>query len=104
MGVNYLGQRSELRGCINDAKSVRKFLISAWVLYGHIIARRIYPTCIDHHNYSSSDIVLLTDDASDPRQRPTRRNILEAMRWLVRSAQGNDSLFFHCRFNVYTTV
>ncbi|KAG6328631.1 hypothetical protein ID866_10458 [Astraeus odoratus] len=26
---------------------------------------------------------------------PTRRNILDAMRWLVRDAQPHDSLFFH---------
>jgi hypothetical protein len=28
IGINYLGQRNELRGCVNDAKNVRKFLIS----------------------------------------------------------------------------
>lgn len=40
--------------------------------------------------------MLLTDDSSDPRQIPTRQNILDAMRWLVRSARTDDSLFFHC--------
>ncbi|KAJ8515297.1 hypothetical protein ONZ45_g7273 [Pleurotus djamor] len=58
IGINYLGQPNELRGCINDAKRVRDFL---------------------YH----------------PRRIPTRENIIDAMRWLVRSAKQDDSLFFH---------
>ncbi|KAF8996422.1 caspase domain-containing protein [Cyathus striatus] len=73
IGINYLGQANELRGCINDAKHVREFLI----------------------RFKSGDIVLLTDDSTNPRQFPTKKNILDAMRWLVRSARTNDSLFFH---------
>lgn len=76
IGVNYRGQPHELRGCVNDARHVRDFLI-----------RR--------GNFRSEDIVLLTDDSSDPRQIPTRQNMLDAMRWLVRSARTDDSLFFH---------
>lgn len=38
---------------------------------------------------------MLTDDAKDPRQQPTRQNILNAMQWLVSGAQPNDALFFH---------
>ena len=41
-------------------------------------------------------MVLLVDDAKDPRQIPTRKNILDAMRWLVKDAHPHDSLFFHC--------
>lgn len=40
-------------------------------------------------------MVVLTDDARNPRQIPTRANIIQAMNWLVRGAQPNDSLFFH---------
>ncbi|EGO24172.1 hypothetical protein SERLADRAFT_388948 [Serpula lacrymans var. lacrymans S7.9] len=40
-------------------------------------------------------MVMLTDDARDPRQMPTRDNMLKAMEWLVRGAQPHDSLFFH---------
>ncbi|KAF8060732.1 casa protein [Lyophyllum atratum] len=76
IGINYKGQQNELRGCINDAQHVRDFLISKW-------------------GYRSGDIVLLSDDARNPRERPTRQNILDAMRWLVRNAKTNDSLFFH---------
>jgi len=38
---------------------------------------------------------MLTDDSKEPRQQPTKANIIEAMQWLVRGAQPNDSLFFH---------
>ncbi|KAJ3997413.1 peptidase C14, caspase domain-containing protein [Lentinula boryana] len=48
-----------------------------------------------HFGYKQQDIVMLTDDAQNPRQIPTRDNILQAMQWLVNNAQPNDSLFFH---------
>jgi hypothetical protein len=47
------------------------------------------------NGYKRDDIVILTDDATNPRMMPTRDNILQAMQWLVRGAQPNDSLFFH---------
>jgi len=76
IGINYFGSSSELRGCINDAHNVQKFLI-------------------ERYRYRPDDIVLLTDDARNPRQIPTRANIIQAMQWLVQGAQPNDSLFFH---------
>ncbi|CAE7071924.1 unnamed protein product [Rhizoctonia solani] len=45
--------------------------------------------------YKRDDIIQLVDDAIDPGKMPTRDNILQAMRWLVKDAQPNDSLFFH---------
>jgi hypothetical protein len=48
-----------------------------------------------HFGYQKDDIVMLTDDARNPRQIPTRDNILQAMQWLVSNAQPHDSLFFH---------
>jgi len=45
--------------------------------------------------YQDDDIVILTDDASNPRQQPTKENMINAMQWLVRGASPNDSLFFH---------
>ncbi|KAI0639103.1 caspase domain-containing protein [Trametes polyzona] len=76
IGINYFGQSAELRGCINDARNVVQFLKDLW-------------------GYQEDDIVVLTDDSTNPRQIPTRDNILAAMQWLVRGAQPNDSLFFH---------
>ncbi|KAI0777463.1 caspase domain-containing protein [Trametes elegans] len=76
IGVNYYGQRRELRGCVNDARNVRKFLIN-------------------HQGFEHEDIVLLTEDSDHPRSRPTRANILSGMRWLVHDAKPYDSFFFH---------
>ncbi|KAK7470399.1 hypothetical protein VKT23_001826 [Stygiomarasmius scandens] len=75
IGINYIGQPNELRGCINDAERIREFLIR-------------------NHNFRSENIVLLADNRSNPRQRPTRKNMIEAMYWLVKDAQPHDSLFF----------
>ncbi|GMK58045.1 hypothetical protein CspeluHIS016_0500770 [Cutaneotrichosporon spelunceum] len=76
IGINYFGQQGELRGCINDVHNVQKFLMS-------------------RYGYRAEDMVILTDDAKNPRQIPTRQNIIQAMQWLVRDAKPNDALFFH---------
>ena len=76
IGVNYIGTSQELRGCINDAKNLMRFLC-------------------ERFGYKQDDIVLLSDDARNPRQIQTRENMIAAMRWLVDNAQPNDSLFFH---------
>jgi hypothetical protein len=65
-----------LRGCINDARNVQRFLCA-------------------YFGYKQEDIVMLTDDSTNPRQKPTKQNIISAMQWLVRDAKPNDSLFFH---------
>ncbi|KAH8830794.1 peptidase C14, caspase domain-containing protein [Flagelloscypha sp. PMI_526] len=76
IGINYFKQQGELRGCINDVKNIQNFLISKF-------------------HYKREDIVTLTDDAQNPRQQPTRNNIIQGMQWLVKDARPNDSLFFH---------
>lgn len=76
IGINYINQSAELKGCHNDARNVAKFLIS-------------------HFGYDRNDVVMLLDGSANPREIPTRENILAAMRWLVEGAQPNDSLFFH---------
>ncbi|CAE6471517.1 unnamed protein product, partial [Rhizoctonia solani] len=83
IGINYIGQQGELRGCINDSNNFCEFLTSQF-------------------GYKEEDIVKLTDDATDPNQMPIRENIvclylfeIRAMHWLVKDAQPNDSLFFH---------
>ncbi|KAJ7617041.1 caspase domain-containing protein [Roridomyces roridus] len=75
IGINYQGQSHELRGCINDAKHVFSFLV--------------------RRGYHPEDIVVLTDDSPNPRGRPTRQNIIDAMHWLVQGARTHDALFFH---------
>ncbi|MCJ1386347.1 Ca(2+)-dependent cysteine protease [Xylographa soralifera] len=76
IGVNYFGQRGQLRGCINDVKNMSTYLNN-------------------HFNYKREDMVILTDDQQNPMSQPTKQNILRAMHWLVKDAKPNDSLFFH---------
>jgi len=76
IGINYTGQKRELRGCINDIKNVRRFLTRQW-------------------GFKEGDIVMLMDQTTNPRQMPTRQNMIDGMRWLVKDARPHDSLFFH---------
>ncbi|KIY48455.1 hypothetical protein FISHEDRAFT_43361 [Fistulina hepatica ATCC 64428] len=75
VGINYRGQDHELKGCVNDAENVRRFLI-------------------DHSGFKREDILLLSDKHGSPN-KPTRQKILDAMRWLVKNAHPHDSLVFH---------
>ena len=76
IGINYLGSRHQLQGCIDDVHNVREFLIS--------------------RNFSThpSSMVILTDH-NDPRGPyfPTGHNILAAMHWLV--SEPGCMLFLH---------
>ena len=76
IGINYFGQRGQLRGCINDVKNMSTYLNN-------------------HFNYRREDMVILTDDQQNPMSQPTKQNIIRAMHWLVKDARPNDSLFFH---------
>ncbi|CAI6339086.1 unnamed protein product [Periconia digitata] len=76
IGINYFGQRGQLRGCINDVKNMSGYLNQ-------------------HFGYKREDMVTLTDDQQNPMSQPTKANILRAMHWLVKDARPNDSLFFH---------
>ncbi|KAL1722946.1 caspase domain-containing protein [Schizophyllum commune] len=77
IGIDYQGQSSELKGCINDARDVRDFLVKR---------------C----RFKKEDIMLLTDDKSrSSRSYPSRANMISAMKWLVEGAQMHDSLFLH---------
>jgi hypothetical protein len=74
VGINYFGQKGELRGCINDVKNISDFLTE---------------------NYDIDEFLVLTDDQKDPKSIPTRANILNAFRWLREGAKAGDSLIFH---------
>ncbi|KAF9897860.1 Ca(2+)-dependent cysteine protease [Lobosporangium transversale] len=76
IGINYFRQRNELRGCINDVKNIKTFLIRQF-------------------GFREEDCVTLTDDQRDPTRIPTKANIIAGMQWLVRDARPNDSFFFH---------
>ncbi|KAF8269416.1 caspase domain-containing protein [Lactarius quietus] len=76
VGINYTGQQNELQGCVNDARNMYQFLM-------------------ENYRYSHSNIIVLTDDNTNPRNQPTRKNMLNAMRWLVEDASPDDALFIH---------
>ncbi|KAF8964563.1 peptidase C14, caspase domain-containing protein [Flammula alnicola] len=48
------------------------------------------------YGFQSSDILLITDEEHGSTQvRPTRKEMFNAMAWLVKGAKMHDSLFFH---------
>jgi len=55
-------------------------------------------------NYAKEDIMVLTDEPYNLKYMPTKRNILSALRWLVKDAQPGDSLFFHCESCIGNSV
>lgn len=76
IGINYFGQKGELKGCINDVQNLSRFLM-------------------ERYNYKREDMVILTDDQRNPVAIPTRANMIRAMQWLVKDARKDDSLFLH---------
>jgi metacaspase-1 len=77
IGINYIGTRNELRGCINDVMNISQFLTTRF-------------------GFSHDDIVILRDDRPpNPAMYPTKANMIRAMHWLVDNARPHDSLFFH---------
>ncbi|KQK21444.1 metacaspase-1 [Brachypodium distachyon] len=76
VGINYAGREDELPGPNNDVKCM-SFLLN--LKYG----------------FPNDCILILTDEERDPHRKPTRSNILLAMRWLVHGCSSGDSLVFH---------
>ncbi|KAI9480295.1 MAG: caspase domain-containing protein [Benjaminiella poitrasii] len=76
IGINYFGTSAELKGCINDVHNMKNFLITLY-------------------NFREEDMVILTDDQSNPKSVPTKQNMITAMKWLVHDSRPNDSFFFH---------
>jgi hypothetical protein len=76
IGINYVGQKGELRGCVNDVKTMRTFLEK-------------------HCGFQDKDMRVLEDTSSVPQNIPNSKNILEGFRWLVAGAKDGDTLFCH---------
>jgi hypothetical protein len=72
VGINYKNTNNELRGCINDVNSLKKFLN-------------------DKNKVDYSNICTLTDDTS---LKPTRNNILEKYKQLLINSKEGDILYF----------
>jgi len=75
VGINYFGTSAELGGCINDVHSWKELLIE---IYG----------------FEERDMVILTDDNSQDRFKPTLDNIRSGLQWLVAGAAPGDVLFW----------
>jgi len=75
IGINYGGQKGELRGCHNDVDSMLKYLKSAGFADG------------------SCEVRVMRDNGSD--EQPTSANILNALAWLAHGAAAGDALFLH---------
>ena len=72
VGCNYRGTTSELRGCINDVKTIE---------------RELFPK----RNYDY--ILTLTEDTTI---LPTREHILNNLKQMLDKLQDGDTFFFHC--------
>lgn len=75
VGINYIGTRSELRGCINDVKHVEKFLLT--------------------QGFQKSEMKILIETDSNPENHPTRKNIINAIGWLIKDNNSKSRLFMH---------
>ncbi|KAK7302530.1 hypothetical protein RJT34_13422 [Clitoria ternatea] len=78
VGISYGNQVNSLKGSVNDAQSMKYFLI-------------------DKLGFPSDSIRVLTDDPEEknPLRIPTKYNMRMAMRWLVEGCRSGDSLVFH---------
>lgn len=74
-GLNYAGTPAELSGSHADVANMRAVLLRV--------------------DFPPEWILCLTDDSQDAHMRPTKRNLLAAMRWLTHAAAPGDALFFH---------
>lgn len=71
VGINYIGTRDRLYGCINDVNNIGTYLYTV-------------------RKYNS--FIVLTDNTA---QKPTRANILNAFAALLKGAVAGDELWFH---------
>lgn len=74
IGVNYIGQSGELRGCHNDVLNMREYLM-------------------DVHKFDQRNIELLMDDGV--HTNPTKKNIIKAFRDIVDVSKHGDKVYIH---------
>ncbi|GKU97994.1 hypothetical protein SLEP1_g11054 [Rubroshorea leprosula] len=74
-GITYHNTKYKLKGTVNDAKNIRKFLIN-------------------YFNFLPENILMLTEEAEEPDLIPTKCNIERCLSWLVHDCQDGDSLVF----------
>ena len=73
IGINYVGSKYQLGGCLNDVNNMASFLQKSL-------------------GYENKNIVMLTDNTL---LKPTRSNILKAFDSLIKVLKTGDEAFFH---------
>lgn len=76
IGVNYFNQKGEMKGRIDDARNLSRYLQQI-------------------KRYRREDIILLSDDQNGSFSQPTKKNILTALMWLVKNAQPGEKLILY---------
>lgn len=74
IGINYIGQKGQLRGCHNDVGNMKKYLEKV-------------------HGFQESEMLILMDDGK--HHAPTRRNIEDAFQRITQYSQAGDVVFVH---------
>ncbi|XP_027348656.1 metacaspase-1-like [Abrus precatorius] len=75
-GVSYRRWKFRLKGTINDISNMRELLIK-------------------NFKFPNECIRVLTEQEQNANLIPTKHNILESLRWLVKDCQAGDSLVFY---------
>ncbi|CAB9521275.1 Metacaspase-1 [Seminavis robusta] len=74
IGINYRGQQGELRGCHNDVKNIKEYLIQC-------------------QGFKESDMLIMMDDGQ--HHEPTKQNIEQAFTRITQYAKAGDAVFVH---------
>jgi hypothetical protein len=74
IGINYIGSPYELNGCFNDVNNIKSKLMS-------------------NYGFNETDILVLTDDPTTSKIKPTKTNMLNEIKNLLVNAKSNDLLF-----------
>lgn len=71
VGINYFGTESELNGCLNDIKTINKYLI-------------------EKLKFKDENIIKLTDDNQNYDLQPTKNNILNNLNNIIKKIKENN--------------
>ena len=74
IGINYIGSPYELNGCINDVNNIKSKLMS-------------------NYGFNETDILIVTDDPTTSKIKPTKTNMLNEIKNLLVNAKSDDLLF-----------
>ncbi|KAI8848687.1 caspase domain-containing protein [Chytridium lagenaria] len=75
IGINYIGQNGELKGCHQDVRNMKSF--------------------VDQRMPGAEQRVLMDEQGASSDKLPTKANIVNALQWLVSDAAPGDRFFLH---------